>query len=75
MFYVEIADIAAKDLDKKFTVAVDGGYSVTAGALTYAYNTLKQYFENTEKKKLCSLVKSLYKYHTTAKTYLESLNS
>ncbi len=68
-FYIEVPDIAAKDLDKAYTIAF-GDYRITSSALTYAYNALSYYSDNAQKTALCNLVKSLYKYNTAAKAVL-----
>lgn len=73
MFYIEIPDIPANDLDKKYTVSA-GDYTITAGALTYAYNSLNTYADNPQKTRLCNLVRSLYKYNLTAKAYFDKEN-
>ena len=68
MFYIEIPDIPAEELDKTYTVTV-GDYSVTAGALTYVYNTLNKYAESSDNTDLCNVIKALYKYIEAAKGY------
>ena len=68
MYYIEIPDISAKDLDEKFTVTTDGT-TIKASALTYAYNTLITYSEKAEQTDLCNVVKALYKYSEAANEY------
>lgn len=69
MFYIEIPDISAKDLDERFTVTADGT-TVKASALTYAYNSLITYSEKAEQSELCNVVKALYKYCEAANEFI-----
>ena len=71
-YIVRIPDIAAKDLDRTYTVTVScGGETMilTACALSYACNVLNAYSSNPEKAALCSLVRALFLYNSEANTY------
>ena len=74
LYYVEIANTAAPDLDKNHTVEVklgeEGSLSVTCSALTYAEIVLRDAPTNISEIKLASLMKSMYNYHVAAKLAL-----
>ena len=63
LYYVEIDDIAACDLDHTYTVVI-GGYTVKCGALSYVRAAISSENANT-----INMVKSLYIYHIAAKAY------
>jgi hypothetical protein len=69
-WYVEVTNIAAKDLDKVYTVTVSSGsgkiVTVKASALSYAYNVLNA---EDAPAKLVDLVKGLYLYNQAANAY------
>ena len=69
-WYVEVANIAAKNLDKVYTVTVSNAsgkiVTVKASALSYAYNVLSA--EDADAT-LVDLVKGLYLYNKAADAY------
>ena len=69
MYYVEIPNIAAKNLDVKYTLTISNGTTTTKGVfspLGYAYAALKT--ENVSDS-LKYLVSALYYYNQNAKAY------
>lgn len=66
-YYVEINDIAAKDLDRAYTVEI-GAYKVVYCALSYAYTVLK----GTQPLALQLLAQALYEYNRAANEYFKA---
>ena len=58
-YFIDIEGITPRMLDKTFTVSVNDDYSVSYGALTYAY---RQSIADDSEKELVDLVKALYLY-------------
>ena len=69
-WYVEIANISAKDLDKTYTLTVSSAegkiVTVKASALSYAYTVLNG---GSNEATLIELVKGLYLYNQAANAY------
>ena len=65
LYYVEIANISAKDLDTTHTLIVNDNCTLTFNALSYAYSTVKAGADNN----ICNVVKALYKYNDAANAY------
>ncbi|MGN0582481.1 MAG: hypothetical protein ACI4KB_07240, partial [Oscillospiraceae bacterium] len=65
LYYVEIANISAKDLDKMHTLEINNNCTLTFNALSYAYATVKA----DTNENICNVVKALYKYNEAAKAY------
>ncbi len=69
-WYVEIANISAKDLDKTYTLTVSSAegkiVTVKASALSYAYTVLNG---GSDEASLIDLVKGLYLYNQAANAY------
>ena len=63
-YVIRIRNIAAKDLNKEFTVKVNGADAVTYSPLTYFYKA-----QTSSDAKLVNTVKALYNYHLAAKDY------
>ena len=63
-YVIRIRDIAAMDLNKEFTVKVNGADAVTYSPLTYCYKA-----QTSSDAKLVNTVKALYNYHLAAKDY------
>jgi hypothetical protein len=71
-YVVKIENIAANDLDTKYSVKIGKGedaMTVTCSALSYAYSVLTNLPENTD---LCNLVKAMYLYNDAANEYFNS---
>ena len=72
-YVVEIKNIAAKNLDKVYTVTVSDGsgviLTVNSCALSYAYQVLSRTDQSEE---LVQLVKALYLYNQAANAYFEN---
>ena len=64
IYYVEIPDIAANQLESKYTIVFDDAYTVTVSALSYVYNILKieETTAGTYDAKLVDLVRAIYDY-------------
>ena len=72
MYYVDVASVAAQDLDAGYTVTIHDGTTsttVTASALSYCYNVL---YADPEDETLKDLVKALYLYNQAANNYFET---
>ena len=70
--YIRVTDIAAKELDTVRTVTVTGGgktMTLTVSALSFVYNTLKNYSDAPGKSALCDLARAVYAYSLAADTY------
>jgi hypothetical protein len=68
-YVVKIPNIAAQDLDKAYTIVATNGdstYTISAYALTYAYQVLKAE-DRTDA--IRDLVKALYEYNQAANAY------
>ena len=65
LYYVEIANISAKDLDTKHTLIINDNCELTFNALSYAYATVKA----DTNENICNVVKALYKYNDAANAY------
>ena len=65
LYYVEISNISAKDLDTKHTLEINSECTLTFNALSYAYAVLK----NSTDDNLCNVVKALYRYNEAANAY------
>ena len=63
-YYLEVADINARNLDTEYTFVI-GGYTIKYSALSYAYTTLKSSTETG----LLNAVKALYLYSVAAEVY------
>jgi hypothetical protein len=70
MNYVEIPDITADNLENTFTVALADGGKVTLSPMTYVYETLLHYENDSSKAQLCSTVRALYNYSKAVQDYL-----
>ncbi|WP_294481408.1 hypothetical protein [uncultured Ruminococcus sp.] len=70
MNYVEIPDIPADNLENKFTVSLADGGKVTLSPMTYVYETLLHYENDSSKAQLCSTVRALYNYSKAVQNYL-----
>ncbi|MCR5539590.1 MAG: hypothetical protein K6F71_01960 [Ruminococcus sp.] len=70
MNYVEIPDITADNLENKFTVTLADGGKVTLSPMTYVYETLLHYENDSSKAQLCSTVRALYNYSKAVQNYL-----
>lgn len=70
MNYVEIPDITADNLENKFTVSLADGGKVTLSPMTYVYETLLHYENDSSKAQLCSTVRALYNYSKAVQNYL-----
>ena len=68
-YYLEILDIAAKDLDQAHLFTI-GDFSVSASALSYVYAVLNGNYDEH----LQSLVKALYLYNVAANEYFQGVN-
>lgn len=66
-YVIRIRDIAAMDLNKEFTVKVNGADAVTYSPLTYCYKAQ----QTSTNSKLVNTVKALYNYHREATDYFE----
>ncbi len=64
--YVDIADIAAQDLDEYYTLVVSDDCEVSYSALNYVKNKV-----NDSNGKLSNLVKALYNYYYEANEYVK----
>lgn len=67
LYYVEIANISAKELDTKHTLEINDECTLTFNALSYAYATVKADMNEN----LCNVVKALYKYNEAANAYFK----
>ena len=67
-YYVEIQNISSIDLDKTYTVSVDG-YRIEISAMSYVYNALKNYAGDPGYEGLVNVCRALVKYNETAKEY------
>ena len=65
LYYVEIANISAKDLDTMHTLEINGECTLTFNALSYAYATVNA----DTNENICNVVKALYKYNDAANAY------
>ena len=65
LYYVEIANISAKDLDTNHTLIINDECEFNFSALSYAYAALK----TGKNDNLCNVVKALYKYNEAANAY------
>ena len=65
LYYVEIANISAKDLDTNHTLIINDECELNFSALSYAYAALK----TGKNDNLCNVVKALYKYNEAANAY------
>lgn len=65
-YVIRIRGIAAYDLDKVFTVDVNGHPAVDYSPMTYCYKS-----QNSNDVKLANTVKALYKYMLAAKEYFD----
>ena len=71
-YVVKIPNIAAQDLDKAYTIVATNGdstYTISAYALTYAYQVLKAE-DRTDA--IRDLVKALYEYNQAANAYFSA---
>ena len=71
-YYITVPNVAAKELDTVYTVTATNGsqtMTVTCSALSYAYNTLKNYESTAGKEALCTLVRALWAYNQAANAY------
>lgn len=69
-YIVDFANIAAKDLDKDFTVTVSAGtrsFNASSSAMTYCYNSLI----NTSNAALHNVAKAMYLYNASANAYFK----
>ncbi|MBQ8684586.1 MAG: InlB B-repeat-containing protein [Clostridia bacterium] len=66
VYYVEITDIAAQELDEKFTIQLGDSYTVEYCALSYVRSAL---LTTDLDESLTELVKALYHYAVAANTY------
>ena len=67
---IKIQNIAAKDLDKEYTITATNGdesYTIRVRALTYAYQVLKK--GDASQESLSDLVKALAEYNAAANAY------
>ncbi|MCI6561020.1 MAG: hypothetical protein MR434_06380 [Ruminococcus sp.] len=65
LYYVEIANISAKDLNTNHTLIINDECEFNFSALSYAYAALK----TGKNDNLCNVVKALYKYNEAANAY------
>ncbi|SFB67149.1 transglutaminase domain-containing protein [Ruminococcus albus] len=70
MNYVEIPDITAEKLENTFNVILADGGKVTLSPMTYVYETLLHYQNDSSKAQLCSTVRALYNYNKAVQNYL-----
>lgn len=63
--YIEIANIAAKDLDNVYEITFDDGYTIKCSALTYVYEVLSHESDDSLK----TVAKALYSYNQAANAY------
>ena len=73
LYYVDVTNISAKDLDEKVSVAIsDGTDSVEVGydPMTYCYNVLNA-AEGTYAESLLNVVRALYLYNQAANAYFD----
>lgn len=68
LYYVEIANISAKNLDTMHTLEINGECTLTFNSLSYAYAVLK----TSNNDDLCNVVKALYKYNEAANAYFSN---
>lgn len=69
-WYIEIPNIASKDLDRVYVLQVDG-MTVEYSAMSYAYTALAKYGDDEEYAAICNTVKMMYKYGLAANAYFE----
>ena len=65
--YIEITNIAVKDLDKVYEISIGNSYVIKCSALTYVYEVLSR--ESSEQLKV--VAKALYLYNQAANAYFE----
>ncbi len=74
LYYVEVSNTAAPDLDVEHTISAklgeEGGLTVTCSPLTYAEIVLRDAPANDKEAKLANLVRSMYNYAVAAKALL-----
>ena len=68
LWYIELTDIAAKDLDTAYTFTA-GGLTVACSALSYVNSVLRN--ASTMDQKLVAVCKTLYAYNDTANAYFK----
>lgn len=68
--YVEIPDITADKLEYKYTVTQADGGKVTLSPMTYVYETLLHYENDSSQAQLCSTVRALYNYDKAVRKYI-----
>jgi hypothetical protein len=69
LYYVDVTNIAAKDLNKSFTVSINDGaetYDVTYSPMNYCYNVLKSDAASATMK---DVAKAIYLYNQAAIEY------
>ena len=69
-YYADIADVAARDLDKSYTITISNGTeseTMTISVFTYCYDTLA--YEHSYGDALNNVVKTLYLYNEAANAY------
>jgi hypothetical protein len=72
LYYVDVANISAKDLGNTITLKISDGtteVSVSASPMTYCYNILAA-AEGTYQDNIVNLAKTLYMYYKEADAYL-----
>ncbi len=67
LYYIEIPDISAKDLDTKHTLIINENCILEFSALSYAYAAVKADIDVD----LSNVVKALYKYNEAANAYFK----
>ena len=72
-YYIDVADIAAADLDSEYTITIynkDGNAEITltSTALTYA----RDHSQTTSDQNLINMLKALYNYNLAANAYFEA---
>lgn len=73
-YFVEITDIAAKDLDEEYTVTISDGetdFQVTYSVMAYCYNVLTREITDQRTKELKDVIAALYLYNQEANVYFE----
>ena len=69
LYYVDVTNIAAKDLNKSFTVSINDGaetYEVTYSPMNYCYNVLKS---DAASETMKNVAKAIYLYNQAAIEY------
>ncbi len=69
-YYIDLKNISARNLNGTFVVNLPGDYTFYITALSYVYDVLKNNNSTTD---MNNLIKSLYRYHTCAVDYFNSL--